>query len=69
MEVMHERCAGLDVHKETVVGCVRVREGGDVRREVRGFGENQRVSVECSRAAESGGRYRRPRPRAGGPSL
>jgi len=21
MEVIHERCAGLDVHKETVVGC------------------------------------------------
>ena len=26
MEVIHERCAGLDVHKETVVGCLRVRE-------------------------------------------
>jgi hypothetical protein len=26
MEVIHKRCAGLDVHKETVVGCVRVRE-------------------------------------------
>ncbi|MBV8134343.1 MAG: IS110 family transposase, partial [Deltaproteobacteria bacterium] len=37
MEVIHERCAGLDVHKETVVGCVRVSEGGEVRREVRRF--------------------------------
>src|ERR1700693_892670 len=35
MEVIHERCAGLDVHKETVVGCLRVRERGQVRREVR----------------------------------
>src|SRR5260370_7422946 len=35
MEVMHERCAGLDVHKETVVGCLGVRERGQVRREVR----------------------------------
>jgi transposase len=35
MEVIHERCAGLDVHKETVVGCLRVRERGRVRREVR----------------------------------
>ena len=26
MDVIHERCAGLDVHKETVVGCLRVRE-------------------------------------------
>ena len=37
MEVVHERCAGLDVHKETVVGCVRVRERGEVRHEVRRF--------------------------------
>src|ERR1700675_342816 len=35
MEVIHERCAGLDVHKETVVGCLRVRERGQIRREVR----------------------------------
>ena len=37
MEVIHERCAGLDVHKETVVGCLRVRDRGEVRREVRSF--------------------------------
>src|SRR5262249_36399909 len=37
MEVIHERCAGLDVHKETVVGCVRVSERGEVRHEVRRF--------------------------------
>src|SRR6516164_8614844 len=37
MEVIHERCAGLDVHKETVVGCVRVSEPGEVRHEVRRF--------------------------------
>src|SRR6516225_1843279 len=37
MEVMHEHCAGLDVHKETVVGCVRVSERGEVRHEVRRF--------------------------------
>ena len=37
MEVIHKRCAGLDVHKETVVGCVRVRELGEVRQEVRRF--------------------------------
>ena len=35
MEVIHKRCAGLDVHKETVVVCVRVRERGEVRQEVR----------------------------------
>jgi transposase len=35
MEVIHECCAGLDVHKETVVACLRSRERGRVRREVR----------------------------------
>jgi transposase len=35
MEVIHDRCAGLDVHKETVSGCLRVRARGQIRREVR----------------------------------
>jgi transposase len=35
MEVIHDRCAGLDVHKETVIGCLRVCERGQIRREVR----------------------------------
>src|SRR6266568_4370189 len=38
MEVLHQRCAGLDVHKTTVVSCLRVQEGGRVRREVRRWG-------------------------------
>jgi len=37
MEVLHERCAGLDVHKNTVVACVRVMHGGKIRLEVRTF--------------------------------
>ncbi len=37
MEVMHERVAGLDVHKETVVACVRIVAGGKVSRECRSF--------------------------------
>ena len=37
MELIHERCAGLDVHKLTVVACVRVAEAGKVRREVKTF--------------------------------
>ena len=24
MQVIHQRCAGLDVHKETVVACIRI---------------------------------------------
>lgn len=37
MDVMHERCAGLDVHKEMVVACVRLASGGKVFRECRTF--------------------------------
>lgn len=38
MEVLHPRCAGLDVHKETVVACVRLGQGSSVGRAVRTFG-------------------------------
>jgi transposase len=39
MEVQHDQCAGLDVHKRSVTACVlRSREGGEVEREVRTFG-------------------------------
>jgi len=37
MNVIHERCGGLDVQKETVVACRRVMEGAAVRREIKSF--------------------------------
>ena len=37
MEVMHPRCAGLDVHKDTVVACVRLAADRKVEQEVRTF--------------------------------
>jgi transposase len=37
MEVMHKRVAGLDVHKETVVACVRLMVGRKPTRECRTF--------------------------------
>jgi transposase len=37
MEVMHKRVAGLDVHKETVVACVRLMVGRKPSRECRTF--------------------------------
>src|SRR3954463_14176397 len=37
MEVLYPRCAGLDVHKATVVAAVRLVAGGKVVREVRTF--------------------------------
>ena len=37
MEVLYRRCCGLDVHKETVVACLRIMSGGEIGREVRTF--------------------------------
>lgn len=38
MEVLYPRCAGLDVHKTTVVACVRLMEAGPPQSEIRTFG-------------------------------
>ena len=38
MEVLYPRCAGLDVHKDTVVAAVRlIEDDGSIRREVETF--------------------------------
>ncbi len=37
MEVVYPCCAGLDVHKESVVACVRLAAAGEITREVRTF--------------------------------
>ena len=37
MEVLHPRCCGLDVHKETAVACVRLVVDGKTVKEVRTF--------------------------------
>ena len=37
MELLHRRCCGLDVHKETVVACLRLVTDGKVTTEVRTF--------------------------------
>ena len=37
MEVLYPNCAGLDVHKDTVVACVRHMVNGSVERKVRTF--------------------------------
>ena len=37
MEVLYTHCAGLDVHKDTVVACARCHIDGQVEREVRTF--------------------------------
>ena len=37
MEVLYPRCAGLDVHKKTVVACVRIQQGQSIEQEARTF--------------------------------
>lgn len=72
MDVMFARCAGLDVHKKSVVGCVRLPGAcpGDRRTETRTFGTTLRelrelaawlTGHEVTRVAmESTGVYWRP---------
>src|SRR5437763_16702382 len=38
MQVVHERCCGLDVHKKTVVACILIMlENGEVQPHIRTF--------------------------------
>lgn len=55
MEVVHPRCAGLDVHKETVVACRRIAEEGRVRQEVRTFSTTTRGLLELRDWLAEGG--------------
>jgi len=48
MEVLYARCAGLDVHKDSVVACARVTNGGKAEQEVRSFGTTTRDLLELS---------------------
>src|ERR1700722_10198765 len=70
MELLHRRCCGLDVHKETVVACLRLVSDGKVTTEVRTFqtttADLLRLSEwlaanECTQAAmEATGVYWKP---------
>lgn len=37
MDIVYKRCCELDVHKETVVAYVLIREGSKVQKEIRTF--------------------------------
>jgi transposase len=37
MDAMHQRCAGLDVHKKMIVACIRIMVGAKVSRECKTF--------------------------------
>ena len=48
MEVIHSRCAGLDVHKKLIVACLRLSEGGRIIRKKERFGT---TTTELTRLA------------------
>lgn len=55
MEVLHARCAGLDVHKDVVMACTRVAEGDRVRQDVRSFSTTTSGLLELAEwVAEAG---------------
>ena len=45
LQVFHERVAGLDIHKDSVVACVRLTSRAKARRECRTF-ETTTVGLE-----------------------
>jgi transposase len=55
MEVLYPRCCGLDVHRETLVACVRLQEQRRKRTDVRSFGTTTSEILELHRwLAENG---------------
>ncbi len=48
MDILHPCCAGLDLHKEKVVACVRKLHGGTVRQEVRTFRTETNALLEMA---------------------
>ena len=70
MDLLHPRCAGLDVHKASVVACVRIVCGDQIQRQVRTFGTTTAQLLELGQwlsehqvthvAMEATGIYWRP---------
>lgn len=48
MEVLHAKCAGLDVHKDTVVACARTASGTEVKQDVATFGTTTKDLLSLS---------------------
>jgi hypothetical protein len=69
MEVIYPCCAGLDVHKDTVVACARIVTGNEVRHHVETFVTSTTGLLAQRRgsAAVSRARCDRPSPRPSSP--
>jgi transposase len=48
MELLHSRCGGLDVHKDSVVACVRIQQGPDAVHHVETFGTTSKALLELN---------------------
>jgi transposase len=48
MDLLHGRCAGLDVHKDVIVGCIRIQVGREATHEVKSFGATTRELLKLS---------------------
>lgn len=48
MDVLHARCAGIDVHKKLIVACRWVVTGGTVDKEIKSFGATTRELQELA---------------------
>jgi transposase len=48
MQVVYERCCGLDVHKDTVAACIAITGGGRVHRDKRVFGTTTKELLDLS---------------------
>ena len=55
MDLIHKRCAGLDVHQRTVVACARIVEDNKVTEEVRTFETTTTGLLELSSWLEAQG--------------
>ena len=65
MEVLHPRCAGLDVHSRQVTACVRVAAGSTVTTEHREFATTTAGLFELSAWLTEAGHERLRRSRLG----
>jgi len=45
MDLLYTRCCGIDAHKNFVMACLSIKEGGESRKEVRRFGTMSRDLV------------------------
>ena len=48
MEVLHPKCAGLDVHKDSVVACARIQQGRKTTHQVETFGATTQELLRLS---------------------